>query len=504
MRLSRFIAVLNENSTLPPGFRRDGHDFIYDCPSGQVELWADFDRRVARIDSFTSNFPGGGRATLRALRVYFDDIGVQDPGTEDDSLGFWEKMHEEGLVQELIEESVNESEVSIGESWNGTGNVTILYNIRSKVFVWDEGTTHTMLALERGLVAKSVHFDPEDLEDAEVIGELERSGWIRVGFIEDEERCYCSGQTMAGVRTALRAILPHLNMHIATYELADASHAFLNLDSKQIKRFLNGTLNEARTQTITAYGRSETVLVDPSPQQIEARIRRFGDQRGIATSDHLFVWSADSIEHASAKDALGIDGFWNNLIFSNDPHAEPDWDYRIVQIGGLYVYVDDADIVNGQVRAWFEGLNESLVYLDHSDIGDFLVNPMGPELVGYLKRLGTGSIGRVAEARAYQSGAGDIYVWPAYSATHFRGRSDLIDAGLIPADDYKNPNAAFLFISLSPQVQAEHDWEQYLNQVGPVYIAGTPNGSRSTSLRGFSEQFGRLVASLRRMTPKKN
>ena len=140
MRLSRFIAVLNENSTLPPGFRRDGHDFIYDCPSGQVELWADFDRRVARIDSFTSNFPGGGRATLRALRVYFDDIGVQDPGTEDDSLGFWEKMHEEGLVQELIEESVNESEVSIGESWNGTGNVTILYNIRSKVFVWDEGT----------------------------------------------------------------------------------------------------------------------------------------------------------------------------------------------------------------------------------------------------------------------------------------------------------------------------------------------------------------------------
>jgi hypothetical protein len=146
-------------------------------------------------------------------------------------------------------------------------------------------------------------------------------------------------------------------------------------------------------------------------------------------------------------------------------------------------------------------LTEKRIEWDRGDIGDFLVNPSGPELVGFLSRIKRSFGGGIypGEARGYQSGDGDVYVWNAFSGTHFRGRSDLIDAGQVPNGDWQNQNAAFLFFSDSPQTQTESDWAQYLEQFGPIYVAKTYRGQRSPGVRGRSPQLNRLLASLKRM-----
>ncbi len=192
---------------------------------------------------------------------------------------------------------------SIGESWNGTGHVTILYNPRTKQFLWEEGTTHTLLALDHKLVPVPPHYDPEDLEDATVIGEIERAGWVRVGFIQDEERCYCSGQSIRTVRAALKDIIPHLNMHIDQWEIASEDHRFLHLDDKQIKRFLNNTLSERREDT----GQFQ-YSADPTAQEFLALLNQHKILRGAYAEGSSFWWPARLCDHSRGVDLLTDNG----------------------------------------------------------------------------------------------------------------------------------------------------------------------------------------------------
>lgn len=102
-----YPASLGESIHMPKGFKlapENGQDeYTYESSQIHAELWASFTERSCRIDSFSSKRPGGGRAGLVELRQYFDHITVNDPGSEEDSLGFWIKMQEEGLVQELTD-----------------------------------------------------------------------------------------------------------------------------------------------------------------------------------------------------------------------------------------------------------------------------------------------------------------------------------------------------------------------------------------------------------------
>jgi len=95
----------------PPNFTPMDGGYVYRSGSTWVELDADFDKGVCRIDSFTSH--GDGRKTLKVFRQYFSNITVQDVGTLENSLGFWRKMKQEGLVDTLLDEKGNLTEKTI-------------------------------------------------------------------------------------------------------------------------------------------------------------------------------------------------------------------------------------------------------------------------------------------------------------------------------------------------------------------------------------------------------
>ena len=109
LTLLKFVSESNEMK-FPNGFQPvsgDPNYYVYQSSLADVELWADFVTRSCRIDSFSSHRPGGGRATLQLFRQYFNTIAVNDPGTDENSLGFWTKMKAENLVDDLIQESAD-------------------------------------------------------------------------------------------------------------------------------------------------------------------------------------------------------------------------------------------------------------------------------------------------------------------------------------------------------------------------------------------------------------
>jgi hypothetical protein len=84
----------------------------FNCPTGRGMIIARFGQRTCEIHRFDitgAKRRGSGRATLQALRQFFDIILIPDPL----ALDFWNKMRDEGLVQTLFSDYVDETEASL-------------------------------------------------------------------------------------------------------------------------------------------------------------------------------------------------------------------------------------------------------------------------------------------------------------------------------------------------------------------------------------------------------
>ncbi len=142
---------------------------------------------------------------------------------------------------------------------------------------------------------------------------------------------------------------------------------------------------------------------------------------------------------------------------------------------------------------------------------EYLLNPMGQELLTFLKSV------RGHEARGYVDTKGNVFVWNAHQAIHDSFVGFMIQDGMMDSQEREYTSGIDmktmemvkilrLFFSLTKQTKSESSWGYYGFQVGPVWVSaynlknpsdGGPRSFNTQSIMGWSERMDFLINRLK-------